>query len=340
MHVTVLGSNGYTGMLLLRILARHPEVSRVTAASRSQAGLALGDADPGLSKDMLRKGLLSERVVSPEEALTNPGDVVFSALPHNASAAVCAPLLGKTIIIDLSADFRFSDSQRYARAYGVAPPQPEHQRESVYGLSEWYRQDLRNAPIVANPGCYPTATLLPLLPILPFIPSADRGSAIVVNAMSGISGAGKKESVPILFSERTENGNAYNPGRTHRHAAEICEQLHREDVIFNPHLVPIKQGMAATTTVTVREPGAAVQALQERYSDEPFITLTGTTPPEIRHVRGTNQIRTAWRQEGDQLILMSVIDNLWKGASGQAVQNMNIRCGFPETTGLLRDGDL
>jgi N-acetyl-gamma-glutamyl-phosphate reductase len=339
MHVTVLGSNGYTGMLLLRILARHPEVTRITAASRSQAGMLLAEADPGLAADLVRSNIMPKRVVSPDDALADPGDVLFSALPHNASAMLLGPVLGKKIVIDLSADFRFSDPLVYAAAYGVDPPQQEYQGQSVYGLSEWYRRDLVNALVIANPGCYPTASLLPLLPILPFIPS-NTDSAIVINAMSGLSGAGKKETVSLLFAERTENGNAYNPGRKHRHAAEISEQLQRDDVIFNPHLVPLKQGMAATTTVTVNDPSAAIQALREQYAEEPFVTLTGTTPPEIRHVRSTNRISLGWHQEGNRLILMSVIDNLWKGASGQAVQNMNIRCGFPETTGLLRDGDV
>lgn len=348
MKITVLGSNGYTGMLLLRILAHHPAVRSVVPASRSQAGLSLREADPGLSAALRDGGVVSPVVLSPEEALRDPGDVVFSALPHNASAQVCAPILGTCVVIDLSADFRFRDARRYERAYGVEQPEQHHQQASVYGLCEWNRREIESAMVIANPGCYPTATLLPLLPVCGHSdgwPSEERALAdadmpVVVNAMSGISGAGKKESANLLFAERTENGGAYNPGRLHRHAAEISEQLNRDDVLFTPHLVPMKQGMAVTSVVTVADPDAAIERLQQRYAREPFVELTGGTPPEIRHVRGTNTIRIGWHREGRQLILMSVIDNLWKGASGQAVQNMNIRFGLEETAGLLREGDL
>ncbi len=324
-------------MMLLRILASHPEVERVTASSRSYAGRTLEEADPGLSPQALQNGRIAPVVLGPQDALRDPGDVVFSALPHGASAETCAPVLGRTVVIDLSADFRFLRGDLFRSAYGTAPPQAEFQNRAVYGLCEWYRDAVRSADLVANPGCYPTATLLPLLPVLPYIP---KEAPIVVNALSGITGAGRKEKLNLLYAERTENAAAYNPGRRHRHAAEISEQLQRETLTFTPHLVPLKQGMLVTTTVPVTDTGKALEALRSRYRDEPFVVLTGETPPETRHTRGTNLVRIGVDVADEMLILMSAIDNLWKGAAGQAVQNMNIRFGVSETAGLQREADL
>ena len=342
MKATVLGANGYAGMLLLRILARHPDITRITASSRSLAGRSLDEADPGLSTEHIGGGRFVPTVLAPEEALKDPGDVVFSALPHGASATVCAPILGAVPLIDLSADFRFDDLNRFREAYGSEAPVTEAQGSAVYGLSEWYRAKIPGSSIIANPGCYPTATLLPLLPI------ARAGlitGTVVVNALSGISGAGRTEKRNLLFSERTENANAYSVGTRHRHGAEIAEKLDlagamRHTVIFNPHLVPIKQGMAVTTVVPTDAPQRAVEALRSAWDGEPFIECTGETPPESRHVRGTNRIRIGWREEEGYLILMSVIDNLWKGASGQAIQNMNILFSLPETSGLAYGTEL
>lgn len=337
MKVTVLGATGYAGMVLLRILASHPEIQTIVASSRSLAGRSLAEADTGLSRQALESGRFDPEVRAPADALREPGDVVFSALPHGASAEICATVLGRAVVIDLSADFRYRDAERYKAAYGTAPPQAQYQDRAVYGLSEWYRDEIRSADLIANPGCYPTATLLPLLPVLSLIP-AD--ASIVVNALSGITGAGKKEALGLLYAERTENANAYNPGRSHRHASEITEQLQRETLIFNPHLVPLKQGMLVTITAPLSQPSTVDAILRARYEEEPFVTLIGSTPPETRHVRGTNQIRIGAHVENSTLVLMAAIDNLWKGAAGQAVQNMNIRFGFRETTGLLREADL
>lgn len=362
MKATVLGCNGYGGMLLLRILASHPEIDTVIPSSRSLAGTAIETADPGLPHRYVADGTIAPTVLAPEEALGESTDVVFSALPHGASAEVCRSILGRVPVIDLSADFRFRDESRFQSAYGTPRPAPAFQDDAVYGLVEWYRHTVASASIIANPGCYPTATLLPLLPVV----TANRvAGPIVVTAMSGITGAGKKAKVNTLFGERSENVNAYSPGTGHRHHAEIAEQVavridglsprstaeasassdagvpdQSQQILFTPHLVPVKQGMAVTTVVSTENPEAVGEALRERYEDEPFIELTGTRPPETREVRGTNSIRIGWRYERGAVILMSVIDNLWKGASGQAVQNMNVRFGFPETTGLLRTGDL
>jgi N-acetyl-gamma-glutamyl-phosphate reductase len=346
MRATVLGASGYGGMLLLRILASHPGITQVTAAARSSAGLPVGDADPGLPHRLIASGAIAPVVLAPEEALENPGDIVFSALPHGASAEVCEAILGSVPVIDLSADFRFADASLFEAAYGTPPPAPNHQAAAVYGLCEWYRPEIATAAVIANPGCYPTASLLPLLPL------AAAGlitGPVVINAISGISGAGRTPKQNLLFAERNENANAYNVGTQHRHGHEIAERLALATgsspsdlpaLFFNPHLAPLKQGMAVTTVAPVSSPERAIAALRDRYASEPFVELTGETPPETRHVRGSNRIRIGWREERGHLILMSVIDNLWKGASGQAVQNMNIRFGLPEETGLAEGIEL
>lgn len=345
MKVTVLGSSGYGGMLLLRILAAHPEVELVIAGARSHAGLPVEEADPGLPHRYTASGKVFPTVLGLDDAIDETSDVVFSALPHGASAEVCKPLLGKTPVIDLSADFRFVDQNRFRGAYGTDWSASEHQESAVYGLVEWYRHALPGAMVVANPGCYPTATLLPLLPLAAAGITAH--GPVVVNALSGVTGAGRSAKVNTLFGERTENANAYSPGMQHRHHAEIAERLetagsgnwgHR--LFFTPHLVPLKQGMAVTTVFPTQDTTAAIEALTDRYNDEPFVELTGTRPPETREVRGTNFVRIGWREEADALVLMSVMDNLWKGASGQAVQNMNILFGLDETAGLLYPGEL
>lgn len=340
----VLGASGYTGMLLLRILAHHPQIRSIIASSRSGAGTHVLETDPGLSTATLRTGKIHPVVLSPGDALARDADVVFSALPHLASAAVCEPILGKIPLIDLSADFRFRDPRLFTLAYGEAPPSPDFQGEAVYGLVERARPAVREAMIIANPGCYPTATLLPLLPIVEaglVVPGS-----IVINAMSGISGAGRKEKRNLLFGERSETVSAYNPGTLHRHSREIMEQIGlarvgtEEGLLFTPHLVPIKQGMAVTTVIETTDPDTAQTALIDAYAKEPFVRLLGTTAPETAHCRGTNEIRIGVRKEGQRLILMSAIDNLWKGASGQAVQNMNVRFGFAEDAGLVREAEL
>jgi N-acetyl-gamma-glutamyl-phosphate reductase len=331
-------------MLLLRILANHPEIDTVVSSSRSQAGMPTLEADTSLPMEMVRRGIVAPTVLSPDDALQQPGDVVFSALPHGASAEVCEPLLGSVPVIDLSADFRFADEERFRGAYGSPRPAPVFQDAAVYGLVEWNREAIHGAKIIANPGCYPTATLLPLLPL---IREGVVTGRVIITAMSGITGAGRTAKVNTLFGERTENVNAYNPGTLHRHRAEIAEQIGlagddgiSDTVLFTPHLVPLKQGMAVTTVVPMDEPRRGVELLRDRYASERFVELTGERPPETREVRGTNRIRIGWRIESEAFIVMSVIDNLWKGASGQAVQNMNVLFGFDEELGLLRTGDL
>ncbi|MFP4551486.1 MAG: hypothetical protein ACLFNT_11810, partial [Spirochaetales bacterium] len=218
-HIAIVGSTGYTGMMLLRILLDHPDIERITPVSRSQAGQAVRALDPGLGPGVESK-IPGGVFVAHDELQDLTPDAFISALPHGAAAEVLAPLAGRAPIIDLSADFRLGSSERYEAAYGKPHAAPALLEQAVYGLCEVNRERIRSADIIANPGCYPTATLLPLLPF------ANRlAGPVIVNAMSGISGAGRKEAVNLLFCERSENANAYAPGRTHRHVPEIEEQL-------------------------------------------------------------------------------------------------------------------
>src|SRR5271157_3025684 len=282
MKTAVLGATGYTGQILLRILAEHAEVDRIIAASSSQAGVKVRAADPGLPPDIEEKipgGLL----VSPEEVLRAAAgrggiDVVFSALPHLKSAEICSPLFGTTVVIDLSADFRLRDPAVFQKAYRAPVPKPDLLSTAVYGLTEWHTDAIRKADIIANPGCYPTATLLPLLPL------AREGllkGAVIVNAISGISGAGRKERVDLLYVERSENVNAYSPGTEHRHAPEISQELLAADaslsLLFTPHMAPLRRGMAVTTVVELARqpadsgPGSIAETYLRAYQGRPFI---------------------------------------------------------------------
>ncbi len=275
-------------------------------------------------------------------------DVVFSALPHLKSAEICAPLFGRTVVIDLSADFRLHDPAVFQKAYGVPVPKPDLLPRAVYGLAEWHTDAIRKADIIANPGCYPTATLLPLLPL------AREGllkGAVIANAISGISGAGRKEKADLLYVERSENVNAYNPGhvppaRAGNRAGAGGSRHGPFPSCSRPTWRRCAAGMAVTTVVELaREipesgPGSVGEILAQAYEGRPFICLAGNRVPQTREVWGSNRCDIGWRREGRHLMLFSVIDNLVKGASGQAVQNMNIRFGIAEATGLRTAGEL
>jgi N-acetyl-gamma-glutamyl-phosphate reductase len=258
---------------------------------------------------------------------------------------VCAPFFGNTPVIDLSADLRLKDPLVFEKTYGEKPPRPELLAKAVYGLAEWFTEDIKKADLIANPGCYPTATLLPLLPLSR---AGLLKGLVITNALSGVSGAGRSIKQAYLFCERSENTCAYGPGKKHRHQPEMKQGLdsvahNALDILFTPHLVPLKQGMEVTTvaelarTVSSEEVAAVYR---EAYADKPFVQLTGSRIPETLHVRNSNRCDIGWHIEGDRIILFSVIDNLLKGASGQAVQNMNIRFGFEETEGLSLHGEI
>jgi N-acetyl-gamma-glutamyl-phosphate reductase len=337
MKAVVLGSTGYTGLVLLRILLEHPDVSSILPVSSSKAGRKVTDIDAGLNSGQLNKFAESkEKLITIDEAAAAGPDVVFAALPHLESARICSPFLGSTVVIDLSADFRIKNRESFKRAYGSPPPRPDLLAGAVYGLVEWYREEISKADLIANPGCYPTVVLLPLLPLLK---EGVIGGDIITSAISGISGAGRKARVDYLFCERSENAGAYAPGKSHRHVAEMEAELQNIDkdasLIFTPHLAPLKRGMTVTTVAELLNVERDILAIYEKYySDSPFIKLITGRIPETRDVWGTNRCDIAFKVEGEKVLLFSVIDNLVKGAAGQAVQNMNIRFGLAEQRGL------
>ncbi len=341
MRVLVLGSTGYAGMLLLRLLTSHPEVTTVIAVSGSKGGQKVLDLDPGLSSASAER-IAGGVFLSPEEAASKKVDVVFAALPHLESSKILDPFYGKAVVIDLAADFRIQDLGLFEKAYGAPPPRGDLLPAAVYGLTELYTEEIRGTDIVANPGCYPTASLLPILPLLK---AGAIGGPIVLNALSGITGAGKKAKTDYLFAERAENVNAYAPGTSHRHWAEMSEQARlnglSESLYFTPHLVPIRKGIEVTGVARLASGASEATiagALENAYGSAPFVTLTGERIPQTRDVRDTNRCDIGWRIEDGHLFFFSVIDNLMKGASGQAVQNMNIRFGLDETAGLPLTG--
>ncbi len=344
MRAAVLGVSGYGGMGLMRLLLRHPSITTVIPVSSSQAGEPVRTIDPGLDESgAARLQATDGRAVDAEAAAKHKPDVVFSSLPHLASARALEPFYEGSVVIDLSADFRLDDAATFEQVYGEAPARPDLLTEAVYGLSEWNAAAIAEADLIANPGCYPTCTLLPLLPLLS--EELIRGP-LIVNALSGISGAGRAAKRNMLFCERSENMQAYSPGMTHRHVAEIVRGMElfssRQEIFFTPHLVPIKQGMFVTTVV---EPASGVdgeavrRSLERAYSDKPCVRFPGPRIPETRHVRNSNVCALGYHIEDGRLALFSVLDNLYKGAAGQAVQNMNLRFGLGESTGLPLDGE-
>ncbi|MBN2735710.1 MAG: N-acetyl-gamma-glutamyl-phosphate reductase [Spirochaetales bacterium] len=344
MKAAILGTSGYTGLSLIRYLSKHNDLEVVIPASSSKSGIPVQELDPGLGKDVLEKtAAVNHKTVSVDEALAMKPDVVFAALPHIKSAEICEPFFGKSVVIDLSADLRIKSEAVFEKAYKEKMPRPDLAKQAVFGLCEWYRPQLKSADIIANPGCYPTCSLLPTLPLLK---AGLIGPRVIVNAISGISGAGKKLADNYLFCERTENTGAYLPGRTHRHAFEIEQELLNVNnsayLLFTPHLAPLKRGMTATIiceTSTKTTPEAVKACYAQAYGAEPFIQLRKDIP-QSRDVWGTNRCDISWHFEGDYLYLFSAIDNLVKGAVGNAIQAMNIRFGFEETTALKQTNEV
>lgn len=338
MKAAVLGATGYTGMLLLRILSSHKNISAIAAVSTSAVGQDIEKGDLGLFNNIPGK------YISIEALMDFKPDVIFSALPHLASLPFYKNFIGRSVIIDLSADLRYERLSDFEEAYGVTHSAPEFIGKSVFGLAEWYRKDIEKSDLIANPGCYPTCTLLPLLPLFK---EGFTGGDISVNALSGISGAGKKASINGLFVERSENCNAYNPGKKHRHQSEIQKELKKtgieSDVLFTPHLIPIRRGMFVSTTASLYKKVTDKDMrdiYHQYYGSSPFIKINGENIPETSHLWGSNRCDIGWEICGDRILIFSAIDNLLKGASGQAVQNMNIRFGFNESEGLRTWGDL
>lgn len=338
MKAGILGSTGYTGAELVRILQQHPEIEIAFVDSRSYENQLFESVYPHL------RGHAGMSAVSIDpENLPEAVDVVFCALPHRISQHKVIPLHRQGIrVVDLSADFRLDEQLVYETWYDTPHEAPELLREAVYGLPEWYAPALKNARLAANPGCFPTSILLPLLPLLK--EKLVEGHQIVIDSKTGVSGAGRNPSGVNVFSQVNENVRAYGIG-THRHTPEIEQELSKaagKSVVlqFTPHLVPMDRGILSTIVMPMPERLTAkkVQDCYETYyQQKPFVRLLGTdTLPETKAVRGSNYCDIAWRMDerSGNLIVVSVIDNLIKGSSGEAVQNMNLMLGLPEDMGL------
>lgn len=331
-RVAILGASGYTGAELVRLVHTHPglEIAALTADRR--AGQEMADVFPHLA-------MLDLPRLTAIDAVDWAGlDAVFCALPHATTQNVIAGLPSGLKVVDLSADFRLEDPAAYERWYGDPHSQTELQREVVYGLPEFYRDRIRNARIVANTGCYVASALLPLVPLLEAGLIAP--DPIVIDAKSGVTGAGRAAREANLFAEVSEGFHAYGVGH-HRHMGEIDQELAKAagrpvTASFTPHLLPQNRGILATSYV--RGEAEAVHAgLAERYSSEPFVhVLPFGRTPATRHVRGSNHclIGVAADRQPGRTIVISVLDNLVKGASGQAIQNLNLMLGHAETTGI------
>ncbi|NYT58168.1 N-acetyl-gamma-glutamyl-phosphate reductase [Alcaligenaceae bacterium] len=337
--VGIVGGTGYTGVELLRLLAQHPYVDLTAITSRKEDGMPVSDMYPNL------RGHVNISFQSPDKAALEECDVVFFATPHGVAMSQAEHLLKNNVrIIDLAADFRLQDTQVFERWYKMPHSCPSVLADSVYGLVELNRKQIADAQVIGNPGCYPTTVLLGLAPVLEGGRKLVDTANIIADCKSGVSGAGRKAEVSSLFSEASDNFKAYGVAG-HRHLPEISEQLQRlagepVGLVFVPHLVPMIRGMFSTLYMRILPEARDTdfQALfEQRYANEAFVdVMPSGSLPETRSVRASNQLRIAVHRPdgGDQLIVLVIQDNLVKGASGQAVQNMNLMFGFPESAGL------
>ncbi len=334
-EVGIVGGTGYTGSELLRLLVKHP-LARVQAiSSRSEAGRAVAELFPNL------RGHLDLRFNEPEVGGFRDCDVVFFGTPNGTAMQMVPELLAAGVrVVDLAADFRLKDAAEWERWYGMTHACPNLLGEAVYGLPELYRDAIRGARLVANPGCYPTAVTLGLLPLVET--GAVELGGLIADAKSGVSGAGRKAAVASLMAEMGESFKAYGVGG-HRHLPEIRQTLSQVAgqpvaLTFVPHLVPMIRGIQATLYARRTDWAGDLQSLYEqRFAAEPFVdVLPPGSHPETRSVRGSNlcRIAVAEPQGGGVVVIQSVIDNLVKGAAGQAIQNMNLMLGLEETLGL------
>jgi len=334
MQTAVVGASGYAGTELVRLIADHPYLSLVLMTGESAAGKSVASHVPSLAGRFP-----TEMYGSTEDVFASHAEVVFLALPHGASQVLVPRLLEQgRVVIDLGADYRIKNPAEYEQWYGHAHANPELLKTAVYGLVERHRSELRDAQLVATPGCYPTATTLALAPFI------DRDvidtTGIVVNALSGVSGAGRTPSDRLHFPRLHGNAEAYGLVN-HRHTIEMQQELGAE-LLFTPHLVPVSRGMLITAYARMKmdiTTDVALETLREAYADDPFIVVT-PNPPSLKDAVGSNLCfvsatvdpRTGW------LIAMSSLDNLGKGAAGQAVQAANVALGFDESAGLSRVG--
>lgn len=339
--VAVVGASGYSGQELIRILMRHPGVDLVCVTSRQLAGKSIAQVYPRFQHH--RFADVKFTASDAAAVVASGAQVAFLALPHGLAHEYAKPLIeGGLKVIDLSADFRIKDPAVFQEFYGEAHRAPELLPQSVYGLPEIYRDAIRATSLVASAGCYPTSILLPLIPLLR--KHLVDPASIVVSSMSGVSGAGKKVAADYLFCECNESARAYGVPK-HRHLSEIEQELSIAAdtpvvISFTPHLIPVNRGIVSTITATLAPNVGEAEitaALEAAYRDEHFVRLQGTTgSADIKNVVGTNYIDIAWRHDPrtGRVVLLSAEDNVVKGASGQAVQSMNLIFGFPETEAL------
>ena len=339
-QTAVLGASGYTGIELLRLLWAHPAVEVTAITSRANAGQPLSSVLPRFAG--LPGADLAFIEPDMDAVVASGAETAFLALPHGMAADYALPLLERGLrVIDLSADFRLNEAAVYEEFYGQAHPAPEWLERAVYGMPEIYAEEIKKSQLVASPGCYPTSIILPLVPLLR--KKLIDPKSIVVSSMSGVSGAGRTASLPIIFSEVNESLRAYGLPK-HRHLSEIEQELSLaagEQVVitFTPHLVPVTRGIHSTITTSLagsfEEVGAA---LEEAYNEQDFVRLLGAgVPADTANVTRTNFVDVGWHHDSrtGRLVLTSAEDNLTKGASGQAVQAFNLLHDLPATTGLM-----
>lgn len=335
-RVGVIGATGYAGAELVRILSGHPDVTLAVLTSRQYAGRRFDQVYPSMTGWV---DLMCEAYDI--EALSSRIDVAFLALPHKLPMSLVPDLVERKIkVVDLSADFRFKDVTAYEKHYQPHTA-PQYLETAVYGLSEVYQEKIRAAEIVGNPGCYPTSVLLPLVPLIQA--GLIDTQRLIADAKSGVSGAGRGASLATHFCQVNESFKAYKVG-AHRHTPEMAAILTEQagkpvNLTFVPHLVPLTRGMETTIYASLRQGAGArdiEECLRSFYQGRPFVRICGQTPPDTLNVKGTNccDIGVVHDAVSGQLVLMSAIDNLVKGAAGQAVQNMNIMMGLEETAGL------
>ena len=335
LRAAILGATGYTALELIRILLRHPE-AEVAAATSRQPGTPLAEVHPSLTG----KSELKLEDLSPGE-LAERADVVFCCLPHVASMEVVPGLLNAGLrVVDLSADYRLRDPGVYEQWYGHVHTDPTRLGSTVYGLPELFADRIPGADLVANPGCYTSTSILALAPLL--AKGLIEPQGIIIDAKSGVSGAGRSPKLNILYSEANESLSAYGVG-THRHTPEIEQVLseasgERVEVLFTPHLTPMDRGILATIYAQPNS-GDLVESqllavMREFYSGQPFVRVVEHLPA-TKHVSGTNEFHVTVRVVRGKVLLIAVLDNLIKGAAGVAVQNLNLMHGYPETSGLL-----
>lgn len=336
-NIGIVGATGYTGVELLRLLAGHSRARVTAVTSRGEAGVALADYFPSLRGRY--DGLVFQ---NPDQAALHQCDVVFFATPNGVAMKEAPALLEAGVkVIDLSADYRIRDTAEWSKWYGMEHASPQWVQHAVYGLSEWQRAQIAQAQLVANPGCYPTCVSLPLLPLLQN-GCLKAGAPLIADCKSGVSGAGRKAAVGSLLAEAGDNFKAYGVAG-HRHLPEIKQTIDSlqhgvaEQFVFVPHLTPLIRGMHATIYAQLADGVDPYALLAEYYAHSPFVdVLPSGSMPETRSVRGANICRISVQRapQSGTWIILSVIDNLVKGAAGQAVQNMNIMFGCLESDGL------